>query len=225
MEAEEILTRAKNSAEIPEGWVVLPLLRRKVLFGLLEWIIGIVMGLGLFVLVASIVIPYNYQHGPGPAIFSTIFLALFLFIFLGSIYLLITDIRRLRNAERHIIVLTPQDFVKQEGEKVIQVPLTHVRYVTARGRPKPDQTTSTESNVREVPSASENMLGFVFGRGLTTAGRRWKRNRMRTPTSLAFLDTRNDEEVIVVNDTSYGDPFMIAAVLKQYAASVQRVIA
>jgi hypothetical protein len=227
MEAEEILAQAKGSTGIPSDWVVFPLQHRKVIFGLLEWIAGIIMGLGLFVLVASIVIPYNYQHGVGPALFSTIFLAIFLFIFLGSTYLLISDIRRLRNSDQYIIVITPQDFVKQEGKKVIRVPLSHVRYVTARGKPTPAQTMPTpeESTVDNVPGASENMLGFLFGRGLTSSGKRWRRGRMRAPTSLAFLDSRNDKEVVVVEDTSYGDPFLIAAILKQHAASVQEAIA
>jgi len=227
MEAEEILARAKDSTRTPSDWVVFPLQRRKVIFGLLEWIVGIIMGLGLFSLVASIAIPYNYQHGVGPALFSTIFLAIFLFIFLGSTHLLISDIRRLRNADQHIIVITPQDFVKQEGKKVISVPLSHVSYVTARGKPLPDQTMPTpeESTVKDVPSASENMLGFLVGRGLTSSGKRWRRGRMRTPTSLAFLDARSDKEVVVVDDTSYGDPFLIAAILKQHAASVQEAMA
>jgi hypothetical protein len=227
MEAEEILARAKDSTGTPADWVVFPLQRRKVVFGLLEWIVGIIMGLGLFALVAFVAIPYNYQHGIGPALFSTILLAIFLFIFLGSAHLLICDIGRLRHSDRHIIVITPQDFVKQEGEKVIRVPLSHVRYVTARGKPAPDQTmpTAEESTVKNVPSVSENMLGFLFGRGVTSGGKRWRRRRMRTPTSLAFLDSRTDKEVLVVEDTSYGDPFLIAAVLKQHAASVQEAMA
>ena len=227
MEAEEVLARAKDSTRTPSDWVVFPLQRRKVIFGLLEWIVGIIMGLGLFSLVASIAIPYNYQHGVGPAFFSTIFLGIFLFIFLGSIHLLISDIRRLRHSDQHIIVITPQEFVKQEGKKVISVPLSHVRYVTARGKPLPDQTMPTpeESTVKDVPGASESMLGFLVGRGLTSSGKRWRRGRMRTPTSLAFLDARNDKEVVVVDDTSYGDPFLIAAILKQHAASVQEAMA
>jgi hypothetical protein len=226
MDAEEILAQAKDSTRTPDDWVVFPLQRRKVIFGLLEWSVGIIMGLGLFVLVAAITIPYNYQHGVGPALFSTILLATFLFIFLGSIHLLVSDLGRLRHSDQHIIVITPQDFVKQEGKKVIRVPLSHVRYVTARGKPTPTQTMppAEERTVRDVPGASENMLGFMFGCGLTSSGKRWRR-RMRTPTSLAFLDTRDDKEVLVVEDTSYGDPFLIAAVLKQQAASVQEAMA
>jgi hypothetical protein len=42
---------------------------------------------------------------------------------------------------------------------------------------------------------------------------------MRVPTSLAFIDSRTDTEVTVVTDKSFGDPFYIAAHLKQYAAA------
>ncbi len=56
------------------------------------------------------------------------------------------------------------------------------------------------------------------------SGEGWRRGRMRTPTSLAFLDTRTDTEVIVTNDSAFGDPFMIAALLKEYAGKVQNLV-
>jgi len=47
---------------------------------------------------------------------------------------------------------------------------------------------------------------------------------MRTPTTLAFVDSRTGEEVVIASDSSYGDTFEIAAFLKQYAASVQKIV-
>jgi len=44
-----------------------------------------------------------------------------------------------------------------------------------------------------------------------------RRKRSRTPNTLAFVDSRNDSEVIVTTDQAYGDPFYIAAHLKKYA--------
>jgi hypothetical protein len=67
------------------------------------------------------------------------------------------------------------------------------------------------------------MAGFVLGRAFFPQGLRQRRKRMRTPTTLAFLDSRDDVEVIVATDHSYGDPFQIAAYLKQYAARVQQM--
>jgi hypothetical protein len=219
MEAAEILERTKTG-DAPSDWVVLPLLRGKVTWGIIGWIFGIIMGLGLFVAVALIVIPYNYEHGVLPAVLSTFFLGVLLFIGLGSVWSLIVDVRKLIHADQHIIVITPEDFVKQEGNKIVHVPLPYVRYVTARGKKPIDRTAKRE----DIPSAKENMLGFVIGRGLIPSGDNWRRRRMRTPTSLAFLDTRTDTEVIVTNDNSFGDPFMIAAWLKDYAGKVQNLV-
>ncbi|MFL5628312.1 MAG: hypothetical protein ACJ788_22250 [Ktedonobacteraceae bacterium] len=223
MDSSEILEQARTGPDTPHGWVVLPLGRDKVILGILGWILGIVLGMGLFTLLAFIMIPYNYQHGAGPAIFSTILLGILLFTGLGSLWALIIDIRRLLAIEKHVIVITPEAFVKQEGEKIIHVPLMYVRHVTARGAAPPADRSIESVGLDTQSHARDNLIGFVAGRGFTPSGMRWRRKRMRTPTSLAFIDSRTDSEVTVVTDAAYGDPFMIAALLKQYAASVQHI--
>jgi len=176
---------------------------------------------------SSNLIPSNYQLGTAAAIFTSILLALLLFIGLGSLWATYVDTRRLLDADRHRIIITPNDFVKQEGDKVVHVPLMHIRHVTARGVPPPDRTPNRESSVRQVSGVGENISGFFFGRNMMQAtgrsGTRLRSRRMRTPTTLAFLDTRTDTEVIVVRDKAFGDPFAIAALLKQYAASAQNI--
>ena len=223
MDSSEILMEAKTSSETPHGWIVLPLMRSKVIWDIIGWILGILLGLGLFIGLAFIVIPYNYQHGIGPAIFSSILLGLLLFIALGSAWAVIVDVRRLQQADKHLIVITPEAFVKQEGEKIIHVPLMYVRYITARGTPPPDRSAAGERVDTSSLNAGDNVIGFFAGRSFTQSGMRWRRKRMRTPTTLAFVDSRTDTEVTVVTDRSHGDPFMIAALLKQYAASVQHI--
>lgn len=223
MEAAEILERARASEEAPPGWLVLPLLKQKVQVGILGWASGIIIGFAVFAFIAWATIPYNYTLGFVAGCFTTILLGIALFIGLGSAWAMITDIRRLRDADRHLIVITPDEFVKQEGDKIVHVPLTYVRHVTARGSPPPDRSTSGAAGFREIPRAGENTAGFVFGRAFFPQGLRQRRKRMRTPTTLAFLDSRNDVEVIVATDGSYGDPFQIAAFLKQYAARVQQM--
>jgi hypothetical protein len=224
MNAEEILAQAKTATGIPAGWVVFPLLRNKVIIGLIGWVFGIILGLGLFALAATVVIPYNYQRGPLPAVVTTILLGVLLFVGLGSAWTLISDIRRLRARQKHLIVITSEDFVKQEGDKIIHVPLINIRYVTARGVPPPEQNPE-DVDISRMPSAGENVVGSLLGRSLLPgAGMKARRKRMRTPTTLAFIDTRDDSEVTVVTDGAYGDPFAIAAVLKQYAATVQQLV-
>ena len=223
MEADEILTQARSSPEGPHGWIILPISHRNLGMAILGWAFGMVLGLGLFAAVASVVIPTNFLRGIAAAIVTSILLAMLLFIGLGSLWTLITDIQRLRHSDKHIII-TPEDFVKQEGNKITHVPLVNVRHVTARGKAPVDRTTPEETQLKEIPRASENVAGLLLGRGLVPSGAHIRRRRMRTPTSLAFIDTRTDSEVTVVTDEVYGDPFMIAALLKQYAASVQAIV-
>jgi hypothetical protein len=224
MTANEILARGRNEIDVPDDWSIFPLQRSKVISGLLGWAFGIVVGLGLFGLVGNIVIPYNYQHGVAPAILTSIFLGLLLFVGLGSAWTFIADIRRIANISQHIIILTPSDFVKQEGQKVIHVPLVNVRHVTTRGTPSPDRNPASEINREEVPGAGESMMGFFAGRGMSSSGQRWRKKRMRTPTSLAFMDSRTEKEVTVLTDASYGDPYTIGAILKEYVLSVQQAV-
>lgn len=223
MEAEEILSQAKGDATRPENWVVFPLLRRKVLTSIVGWFFGLVMGLGLLVIIVPVVIPYNYMRGVLAAIITTILLGILAFVTLGSLGLMIADMRRFRQADRYLIVITSEDFVKQAGDKIIHVPLASVRHVTPRGQAPIDRTPDTrEEAVREIPGVGESMMSFFLGRGATPSGTRWRRKRVRTPTSLAFVDIRTDSEVTVVEDAAFGDPYMIAAIIKQYAAG-QRV--
>lgn len=223
MDVEEILVQARQE-EPPPGWVVLPLLRNKLIWAIIGWALGVIIGLGLFALILPIVVPYNFVHGAFSAIATTFLLGVLLFIGLGSAWSLITDIRRISNIGDYLIVITREDFVKQEGQKRLQVPLLHIRHITARGTPPPDRSTPQDNSVRQIPGIGENVTGFFFGRGIVPSGQRWRRRRMRTPTTLAFVDGRTNDEVLVVNDASYGDPFMIAATLKQYAASAREMV-
>lgn len=221
MEASQILEQAKQP-EPPRGWIILPLLRHKVWLGIAGWIFGTILGLGFFTLMAFVVIPYNYQHGALPAIMTTLFLGILLFIGLGSIWSILVDIRRLLNANQHLIVITSDEFVKQEGSKILQVPLNEIHYVTARGKPRPDRPTSSNP-FAEIPNAGNNTAGFIAGRGLLPSGIKFRMRRMRTPTTLAFIDGRTEKEVVVLTDDAYGDPHTIAALLKDYAENVHRV--
>lgn len=224
MEAAEILERARTAGdETPPGWLVLPLLRKKLVSSMFGWVVGALVGFGLFAFIAIVTIPYNFQQSFFTGCFATVLMLMTLFIGVGSVWSLIMDARRLQHIENYLIVITPDDFVKQEGDKIVHVPLQYVRHVTARGTPPPDRSTPRNA-MGEVPRAGENVAGFIFGRAFFPSGQKMRRKRMRTPTTLAFLDTRTDSEVVIATDTSYGDTFEIAAYLKQYAARLQQIM-
>jgi hypothetical protein len=220
MESVQILAWVSTEEDVPHDWLVFTLLRQKVLLGIVGWIIGALMGGALFAFMAPIMVPHNYQIGAAAAIFSTILLAIVLYVCLGSLWAMVADIRRLRYADRHKIIITPTDFVKQEGKKVVHVPLEYVKYVTARGTPPVDRSLEGARQDARTGNVGESMSGLFFGRRFAEAGRRGiRRKRSRTPNTLAFVDSRDDTEVIVTTDQAYGDPFYIAAHLKEYAAA------
>ncbi len=221
MEAAEILEKARE--EHPPDWIVLPLLRDKVMLGIAGWVFGVIVGFGLFVVMVPIMIPHNYSYGLIPAIFSTLVLGLMLFIGIGSIWQIIVDTRRLLEADKHVIIITPEDFVMQKKEKIIRVPLMYVRHITVRGTPPPDRTVPKGAVVSDMPHSGENLSGFLLGRGLIPSGRRMFRRGKRGPALLAFVDSRTDTGVKVTDNNSYGDPFKIASLLKEYATRVQRI--
>lgn len=215
MESVQILAQVSTEEGRPGDWIVFPLQRQKVMIGILGWISGAVVGLLLFIFMAPIMIPHNYQSGVFAAVFSTLILGVVIYICLGSIWALITDILRLRESDRHIIVITPEDFVKQEGKKIIHVPLKYVEYVTARGRPPVDRSAEAAQTDLRSAGIGAGVAGLFFGRRAVAGGSLGRRH-MRTPTTLAFIDSRTGREVIVVTDKVYGEPYLLAENLKEY---------
>jgi hypothetical protein len=217
MESVQILAQASTEEGIPSNWIIFPLQRQKVLVGILGWIFGAFAGGLIFIFMAPIMIPHNYQHGVVAAILSTLILGVVLYVCLGSIWAMITDIIRVREPDKHIIIITPEDFVKQEGKKTIHVPLTCIKHVTARGAPPVDRNAEVDENIRSG-SVSESIGSLFIGRRAASGVRQGGlgRRRMRTPATLAFIDSRTDKEVIVVTDKAYGEPHYIGESLKEY---------
>jgi hypothetical protein len=226
VEAAEILEKARAGGEPPHGWIVLPLLRNKVKLGILGWIAGAIVGFGFFALMVPLMIPHNYLYGPIAALVSTLLLGMMLFIGIGSVWQIIVDTRRLLEADKYIIVITPDEFVMQEGGDIKHVPLMYVRHITARGvAPPTDRTTPTGAVVSEMPHAGENLTGFMFGRGFIPTVSNWRARRKakRAPKMLAFVDSRTDSEVIIRDYDLYGEPLKVADLLKEYTTRAQRI--
>ena len=225
MEATEILEKARAGDELPKDWIVLPLLRSKVRLGILGWIAGAIIGFGLFVVMVPLMIPHNYLFGFIPALISTVILGMVLFVGIGSVWQIIVDTRRLLGADKHIIVITPDEFVMQDGEDIRHVPLMYIRNITARGIVPPDRTAPDGAVVSNMPHVGENLSGFLFGRGFIPTISRWRTRRRakHTPSMLAFIDSRTNTEVIIRDYNLYGDPTKIATLMQDLTSSVQRI--
>jgi len=217
MESVQILAQASAKENIPSNWIVFSLQRQKVLTGIMGWVFGALAGGLLFAFMAPIMIPHNYQNGVLSAVFSTIILGVVLYVCVGSIWALITDILRVREPGKHVIIITPEDFVKQEGKKIIHVPLEYVQHVTARGVSQSSRNAEAAAEDTKPAGVGEGIVGLFFGRRAAAGNRPGGfTRRSRTPTTLAFIDSRTDSEVIVVTDKAYGDPQYIGESLKEY---------
>lgn len=225
MEATEILAKARAGGELPNGWIVLPLLRNKVKLGILGWFCGAIIGFGCFAVMFPLMIPHNLFHGPIAALISILLLGMVLFVGVGSSWQIIIDTRRLLEADKHIIILTPDEFVMQDGDEIRHVPLMYVRHITARGIAPPDRTPPQGAVVSNMPHVGENLSGFLFGRGFIPTVSRWRARRRakHTPSTLGFIDSRTDSEILIRDYNLYGDPSTIATLMKEYAASVRRI--
>ncbi len=113
----------------------------------------------------------------------------------------------------------------QDGEKIIHVPLMYVRHVTARGIAPPDGTATQGAVVSNMPHAGENLSGFLFGRGFIPTVSRWRirRRAKHTPSTLGFIDSRTNSEVIIKDYNLYGDPTTIATLMQDYTSSVRQI--
>ena len=225
MEATEILGKARAGGDLPSGWIVLPLLRNKVRLGILGWVAGAIVGFGFFALMVPLMIPHNYLFGIIPALISTLILGMMLFVGIGSVWQIIVDTRRLLGADKHIIVITPDEFVMQDEEEIRHVPLMYIRNITARGIVPLDQTTPKGEVISNMPHVSENLSGFLFGRGLIPTVSRWRirRRAKHTPSTLGFIDSRTNTEVIIRDYNLYGDPTKIARLMQDLTSSVQQI--
>lgn len=212
MEAAEILSTAR-STNVPSNWVILPLQRRQVGLSILGWAAGALVGLVLFIGLFLSTWPDNFEHGAGGIIITSLFLALLAFTGVGSLWLLIQDARRLLRADQSMIVITPEVYCKQDGKKIDLVPLEEVGYITTKGTRAPATHASWavynapapayDPDDQKAPNAVRQM--FIP-----------RRRKPRGPTSVAFVDLRNDKKIQVTSDNSYGHPYEVGETLNAY---------
>ncbi len=220
-QALDILSAARDGSA-PSNWVILPLRRERVVRTLLECGIGILLGLGLFIGLFLSTWPENFTSGVTGAIITTLMLAVLAFLGFGSLWLFIADVRRLLRADRSIIVITPDAYCKQEGDKVDFVPLEEIAHITVRGTEAPTSRSSwamynAPASARIDPEDRQIPNSFGLGRMVWgSASARDRRRNRRGPTSVAFIDLRTDKQVVVTNDHSYAHPYELGETLRSF---------
>ncbi|HKS69843.1 MAG TPA: hypothetical protein VJQ45_05465 [Ktedonobacterales bacterium] len=212
MDAQMVLSTAR-SGTMPDHWHAWPLRKDFVLRSALKWAVAGVLLLAIFALVVSSTVPYNFQHGgTGAAIFSVVLIALVGTAAFGGLGITIYDLWRIANAGHYLLVMTPEDYVKEEPRKITHVPMENVAYITLRGVKSPEMQAYEEAGGgRESRDVFQSRDLDRVTRAIGGANQR--RLRAQTPT-LAFLDTRTDKEVIVATDASFDELPALEYVLK-----------
>jgi hypothetical protein len=221
VQALEILSAAHDGSA-PSNWVILPLRRERVVRSMLEWGVGILLGLGLFTGLFLATWPENFTNGAAGAIITGLMLVVLGFLGFGSLWLFLADLRRLLRANRSIIVLTPNVFCKQEGGKIDLVPLEEIAHITIRGTAVPTNraswaTYNVPASVRIDPEDRRIPNSFGLGRMVWgSASARDRSKNRRGPTSVAFVDLRTEKQIIVTNDHSYAHPYELGETLRSF---------
>jgi len=206
MEAQEILERAHQPGDLPEGWTVIPLDRNAVRMAILGWAGGAVVGFGLFILLWIVVANVI-------GIIQILFLAALAFIGIGSSILLVEKVRQFVDADRYLIVMTPETFVQQTGNRTITLPMYEIGHITLRGVFGGDATYSTRDE-RDYRTA-------IITPGQILGGRQSHRRR-RTPDSLAFVDLRDGSDITVAKDNAFTDLPVLDELLRNYVDAARK---
>lgn len=203
METTEILAIARTE-HVPENWHVWPLRRGWVLRDAGVWALYAGFGSLIFIPALLFILPGVLASGVPANWGGLAVLVLSGAVVLGSIVCIALDLLRWTRAGQYLIVMTPDDYVKQEPGKLTRVPMAAVADPTVKGLPDPGAVMTVTRELQRSPAAA-----LVRGDVLTGAAFRTPR---RAP-SMAFRDTRTDKEVVVATDAAFDDLWALYEIL------------
>jgi hypothetical protein len=205
MDVQAIIMQAR-SENVPANWNVWPLRRDAVTRDVWNWALTGGFGLLLFVLAVHVMVPDNFRNGTGSIIVSLIILAVLGTMAFGALYLLVTDMQRLRLWGDYLLIMTPDDYVKVEPRRITHVPMDQIDSITLKGVRTPQQ------------AAADPQPQTLMGRMLLRIPIRKPRE---TPL-VAFRDLRTNDEVIVSRDNSFDELPALAYILELHVSAKER---
>jgi hypothetical protein len=215
LDAETILATAR-SGDAPGTWVVWPLRRDFMRNSSLKWLGLSVVGLLLFIPVVLATVPGIFSLRGFAFVFTGIIILALASLAFGALSIAVYDGWRLLHANEYWLVVTPDDYVKSApGNRVTHVPLENVESITLKGVRAPIETAETPFDgtgrgVNPILRAPLRLSNY--------------RRQRATPASLAFIDTRTGQEVVVATDAAFDDLHGIEYVLSMQTDAKQRQI-
>lgn len=218
MDVDAILMQAR-SGEVPSSWTVWQLRRDIVLRSAFGWAAAGVLGLIILAVVATQTIPDNFTHGAGGIVLTGLLLAVLAIMGFGGVSIAIYDFWRVAHASEFLLVMTPDDYIKAEPRQITHVPMEHVTYVTLRGIKMPHAQDNPSITQMESRAVTGMERGGRIGGGMGWLG--YRRQPKQAP-SLAFLDSRTDQEIVVGTDNSFDELPVLEQVLTLHAGQRNR---
>lgn len=203
MDSEQVLATARSN-NVPSGWNVWPLHKNRVMRSAISWTAVGIFGIILFVGAAFATIPDNFTRGTVAAVVTTLVLLVLATMGFGGVGIAVYDFWRLLHADEYWLVITPDDYVKAQPGKVTHVPMESVGYITLKGAKSPQAREADRYRQNQEHTNPMTRMTSVFV----------TKRQPATAPSLAFIDLRDDKEVVVSTDNSFDDLYVIEDVLQ-----------
>ena len=223
MEPEMVLSTAR-SGSLPSGWNVWPMRRDRVKRSIWGWAVTTVVAFAMLIPVIIITVPHNFENGDFGFFASGLLLAILAAVAIGGLCITLYDIWRLRHAAEYLLIMTPDDLVKADPKKVIHVPMDKIGYITLRGvkqhQYRPQTSVSLDDMAREQSSALRSIsAGAALNRMVGNAN--FRRRPPEAP-SLAFVDLRDDSEVVIATDNTFDELVALHELLWSHVEKAER---
>lgn len=223
MEPEMVLSTAR-SGKLPNGWNVWPMRRDRVRRSIFGWAATTLVAFIILIPVVIVTVPTNFEHGDLGFFTSGLLLAILAIVAFGGLCICLYDVWRLRHADEYLLVMTPDDLVKAEPKKTIHVPMSSIGYVTLRGvkqrQYRPDTSVSLDEMARQESSAMRSIAsGAMLNRMVGNAN--FRRRPPEAP-SLAFVDLRDDSEVVLATDDTFDELIALNDLLCSHVEKAER---
>lgn len=224
MEPEMVLGTAR-SGNLPSGWNVWPLRRDRVRRSIYGWAATSLVAFAILIPVSVVTVPGNFEHGNLGFFTTGLLLAILAVVAVGGLCICFYDVWRLRHADDYLLVMTPEDLVKAEPKKVTHVPMDKIGYITLRGVKRAEYRPQTSPSLDDMRRQQrEDLASASLGPGAMLnrmVGSNFRRKPPESP-SLAFVDLRDDSEVVLATDNTFDELAALHDVLWTHVEKAER---
>ena len=203
MDAEAMLATARSD-QVPSAWNVWPLNRDRVKRSVLGWAAVGLFGLILLVGAVAATVPVNFERGTLAVIVTSLLLLILATMAFGGLGIAVYDLWRLLHADEFWLVITPDDYLMAQPGKLTHVPMESIGYITLRGVKSPQMREMERNRQNMEHSNTITRMSNIF----------IPRRQPASAPSLAFVDLRNEGQVVVGTDNSFDDLYVIEDVLQ-----------